>query len=420
MIDKAAGEEEGRRPLTGVRVIEVGLMHAGPIATGMLEALGAEVIKVEGVKSGDPARPMDKTYGQDGKLLEGRSAIFESYNSGKKSISLDLKHPEGRRLLHALVAKSDVFLQNMRAATAVSLGIDFNSLLVHNPKLVYASISGFGPSGPDATRPGLDPVGVARSGMMAALCGGSHMPPYLPPTAVADRMAGILASYGILAGLFARDQTSQPQQIESSLLGGAMWLGHMNLQYSLFKGEELFPAPSVETPLYTAYRCEDGCWIVIWIQNERAWSAFAQAIDMVPLATDPRFATAKVRNDNRRALADLLVKRFAEKTCPAWEQILARYPDLVFQPVRKPTEVGSDPQVLANGYVVEVNHPELGIVKRMALPLHVNGAPIGGFAKPAPRLGADSFDVLSTVLGLGDAEIRALEASGVTGGARGA
>ncbi len=404
----------GDKPLSGVRVVEVSLMHAGPIATGMLGALGAELIKVEGISSGDPARPMEKTYGQDGRLLEGRSAIFESYNSGKKSVSIDLKNPDGIKLLYEIVKKSDVFLHNMKAETAVKLGIDFASLCKHNPKIVYASVSGFGPSGPDATRPGLDPVGVARSGMMAALCGGSHMKPYLPPTAVADRMAGIMASYGILAALIARDRTGKPQKVESSLLGGSMWLGHMNLQYAFFKGEELLPAPSEETPLYTAYQCSDSRWMVIWIQNERAWPAFCSALELAPLATDPRFVNPKARNENPLALAEILKKRMAEKTSLEWEKILAQHPDLVFQPVRIPTEVSEDPQVRANGYVVEVHHPELGMVKRMALPLHLNGAPIGGFDRPAPRLGEHTVEVLTDVLGLSGAQIDALAAKGAT------
>lgn len=407
------------KPLSGVRVVEISLMHAGPIATGMLGAMGAELIKVEGIASGDPARPMEKTYGQDGKLLEGRSTIFETYNSGKKSVSIDLKNPDGIKLLYELVKKSDVFLHNMKAETAVKLGIDFATLCKQNPKIVYASVSGFGPSGPDATRPGLDPVGVARSGMMAALCGGSHMKPYLPPTAVADRMAGIMASYGILGALIARDRTGKPQQVESSLLGGSMWLGHMNLQYAFFKGEELLPAPSEETPLYTAYQCSDGRWMVIWIQNERAWPAFCTALDLAPLATDARFANARARNENRLALAEILKKRMAEKTSLEWEKILAQHPDLVFQPVRVPTEVSEDPQVRANGYVVDVLHPELGMVKRMSLPLHLNGAPIGGFDKPAPRLGEHTLEVLTGVLGLSNAQIDELAAKGATTGATG-
>src|SRR5579871_6220388 len=193
------------KPLAGVRVIEVSLMHAGPVATNMLGALGAELIKVEGLHSGDPGRNLEKSYAQDGRLLPGRSVNFEAYNSGKKSVSLDLKNPEGLKLLHALVTNADVFLHNMRADTAKKLGFDYETLLEHNPRLVYAAISGFGPYGPDAARPGLDPVGMARSGLLVALSGGSHNRPMLPPTASSDRMAGIMTSYGILAGLYARD-----------------------------------------------------------------------------------------------------------------------------------------------------------------------------------------------------------------------
>jgi crotonobetainyl-CoA:carnitine CoA-transferase CaiB-like acyl-CoA transferase len=413
-MDQATTASRPAGPLAGVRVVEVSLMHAGPVATCMLGALGAELIKVEGISAGDPARTLERSYAQDGSFLPGRSVNFESYNSGKKSISLDLKHPDGIRLLYELVAKSDVFLHNMRQETAKKLGFDFDDLVKHNPKLVFATISGFGPYGIDSARPGLDPVGMARSGLLTAISGGSQRQPVLPPTAASDRMAGIMTAYGILAGLYARDHTGEPQRIDSSLLGGAMWLGQMNLQYALFKGEELVPAPREDTPLYTVYRCADQRWIAMWVNNERAWPAFCRALGVAHLLDDPRYATHRVKDEHCHELADILGEAFARKTSREWNDILKQSPDIVFSLVQVPTELHQDPQIMANGYIVEVEHPEAGLVRRVALPLHVNGAAVGGFLDPAPRLGEHSAEILSSILGLDEAAIGRLAAAGVT------
>ncbi len=401
-------------PLAGVRVIEVGLFHAGPIATAMLGALGAEVIKIEDPKKGDPVRSATSIYGQDSSFLNDRSAAFEAYNSGKKSVILDMSKSEGRRVLHALVAKSDIFLHNMRAETATKLEIDFEALVRHNPKLVYASVSGFGPDGADSRRPGLDPVGMARSGLMSVVSGGSHMRPFLTPAGIADRMAGLLAACGILACLQARDHTGKPQKVESSLLGGAMWLGHLNLQIALFKGFELLPPAPETTPLFTTYKCADGRWLFISVLDDAAWPPLCVALDKPSLVSDPKFIDATARKTNRGDLAILLEQTFAAKTSKEWEIILATQPALIFQAVNTPTEIGDDPQILANEYIVAVDHPEKGPIKRMALPLHHNGKPLGGFLDPSPRHGESSSDVLASVLGMTADEIKALQASGIT------
>src|SRR5262249_51402625 len=182
--------DTGALPLSGARVIEFGLFHAGPTCAAMLGALGAEVIKVENPKRGDPARGLVRLYGQDCTLPGGRSIPFETYNGGTTSVPLDLAHPQGRRLFYALVAKADVFVHNVRAEAAAALHIDYETLLGHNPRLVYASVSGFGPGGPEARRPGLDPVGLGGPGVMSGLRGGGHKPPVLPPLGMADPQAG--------------------------------------------------------------------------------------------------------------------------------------------------------------------------------------------------------------------------------------
>jgi len=398
-------------PLSGARVIEFGLLHAGPTCAAMLGALGAEVIKVENPKRGDPARGLVRLYGQDCTLPGGRSIPFETYNGGKKSVTLDLAHPEGRRVFYALIAKADVFVHNVRAEAAAALHIDYETLLGHNPRLVYASVSGFGPGGPEARRPGLDPVGLARSGLMSVLSGGSHKPPILPPMGMADHMAGVMAAYGVLAGLLARDRTGAPQRVESSLLGGAMWLGQLNLQYSLFSGKELLPLDHSSDPLLNSYRCRDGRWIFIAAPAERAWPALCAGLGLDALAADPRFRDFEARWANRAALVTLLEERFVGRAAADWALDFAKQPELVFEVVRRPTDIGSDPQVLANGYVAATDHPELGRAQRVAFPLHLNGVPAGG-AEAAPAHGQHTEEILMSVLGLSWEELAALRERG--------
>jgi crotonobetainyl-CoA:carnitine CoA-transferase CaiB-like acyl-CoA transferase len=398
-------------PLSGMRVIEFGVFHAGPTGAAMLGALGAEVIKVEELRKGDPARGIRHLFGQDGTLPGGRSVPFETYNGGKKSLAINLAHAAGRRVFYTLIAKADVFIHNVRAETASALQIDYETLLGHNPRLVYASVSGFGPSGPEARRPGLDPVGLARSGLMSVLSGGSHKPPILPPMGMADHMAGILVSYGVLAGLLARDRTGAPQRVESSLLGGAMWLGQLNLQYALFSGKELLPLDHASDPLLNSYQCQDGRWIFIAALSERGWPALCAGLGLERLASDPRFRDSEARWANRAALITLLEERFAGRAAGDWALDLAQQPELVFEVVCRPTDIGSDPQVVANGYVAETNHPELGRTKRVAFPLHLNGALAGGVAA-APGHGQHTEEILRSVAGLSREEVVALREQG--------
>lgn len=247
--------------------------------------------------------------------------------------------------------------------------------------------------------------------MMAVLSGGSGKPPILPPMGMADHMAGILAAFGVLAALIARDQTGAPQRVESSLLGGAMWLGQLNLQYSLFSGKELLPLDRSSDPLLNSYRCADGRWIFIAAPSERAWPALCAALGIETLASDPRFRNFEARWMNRVELHSLLEERFASRSSLQWAGDLSNRTGVVFEIVRSPTEMGADPQVLANGYVIETEHPEIGRAKRIALPLHVNGNPClaGG---PAPVHGLHTEEVLMSVTGLTWPEIDALRSRG--------
>jgi CoA:oxalate CoA-transferase len=404
--------DQGARPLSGIRVVEFGLFHAGPICTAMLGAMGAEVIKVEDPRKGDPARGLVRLYGQECILSGGRSIPFETYNASKKSVTLNLAEADGRRLLYALIEQSDVFVHNVRAESARAMQIDYDTLLRYNSRLVYASISGFGPNGPETSRPGLDPVGLARSGLMTALSGGSQKPPILPPMGMADHMAGILAAYGVLSALFARDKTGAPQRVESSLIGGALWLGQLNLQYALFTGKELLPLDHSSDPLLNSYQCKDHRWIFVAAATERAWPALCAGLGLERIATDPRFCDFNVRWTNRTELFDLLDERFAERSASEWAADFSRQPHLIFEIVRSPSEIANDPQLLNNGYIVEQADSGAAGAKRIAFPLHLNGATTTAPVN-APAHGQHTEEILMALARLSWEEISALRQRGI-------
>lgn len=396
------------QPLAGIRAVEVGFFHAGPIATGMLGSLGAEVIKIEDPKSPDPVRISRRLYGQDASLPNGSTTAFEAYNAGKKGIALNLKHPEGMKVLHRLLAKSDVFLHNIRGDAADRLGIDYDSLVKVKPDLVYAALSGFGPQGAESKRPGLDPVGLARSGALTVVSGGSRREPFLPASGLADRISGMVLGFGIVSALLARDRTGKPQKVETSLIGGAMWLAHLNLQHALLKGAELLPTNPSQEPLLSNYQCADQRWIFIAAMVGEAWKDLFLGLEMPELLGDARFETTESRWQNRADMAKILIGRFASKSSDYWVESFSRQPNLVFERVQRPTDIADDPQLLTNNYLVELDDAKLGRHKRIALPLHVNGRP-GGRVAPSPGVGQHTTEVLGSLLGMGAAEIEALK-----------
>lgn len=399
------------QPLAGIRVIEVGLFHAGPTATGMLASLGAEVIKVEDPIGADPVRKAKRLYGQDASLANGSTTAFEAYNAGKQGITLNLKHPEGRKVLYRLVEKADVFLHNMRGETAAKLGIDFDSLVKVKPNLVFGTLSGFGPQGAESKRPGLDPVGLARSGAMTVVSGGSKRDPFLPASGVVDRVSGMVVGFGIVSALLARDRTGKPQKVEGSLVGGGLWLAHLNLQHALFKNAELSPTDHSQEPLLSCYQCADQRWIFIAAMTGELWAELFRGLELPELVQDERFANAEIRWQNRADMAKILIGRFASKPSDYWLKSFATQPNLIFERVQRPTDIANDPQLLANNYLVEIDDAKLGRNKRIAFPLHINGKPAGRVA-PSPGHGEHTAKVLGSLLGMSAAEIEALKKDG--------
>jgi len=216
------GEKTRVGMLQGIRVLELTIWQQAPAAGLLLGALGAEVIKIEVPGIGDPARGVTGIGGKSQTLKSGRNLYFEANNLNKRSITLNLKEQKGRDILYKLVAESDVFLHNLRKDVPARLGADYATLKKHNPKLIYAAASGYGPEGPDAGRPAFDPVGLARSGFMSAV-GEPGMPPLLIGGGFADRIGATVLALAILGALVARERLGIGQEIETSLLGSMIY-----------------------------------------------------------------------------------------------------------------------------------------------------------------------------------------------------
>ena len=387
--------------LQGIKVIDWTIWQFGPIASTMLGDLGADVIKVESL-DGDPGRTVFAAGGVDRSLPGGRNAYFEANQRNKRSIALDLKQPEGIEVVYKLVCDSDVFVQNFRKGVAERLGLGYEKIREINPMIIYGSGSGYGPEGPDSDLPALDSAAQARSGLMYAT-GPDGAEPYPVQGVVGDQIGGITLSWGILAALVARSIHGVGQRVDTSHLSSSIWLQGLAVSMGLLtehkpKSEINLSASTGRTdaynPLANFYKCKGGRWIMLAnFQADRYWPSFAKAVDIEELVDDPRFVDTYTRGDNRHELIRILDEKFADKTYEEWESILNESGDFIFSPVRHLSELKDDPQVIANGYITEVEHPVLGRIKLADHPIRYSETP-HSIRSVAPELGQHTEEVL--------------------------
>jgi len=400
-------------PLDGIRVIDWTIWQQGPVCSTMLADLGAEVIKIEERGTGDPGRHLASLGGAG--LAERPNFYFEANNRNKKSLVLDLKQPEATQLLRELVARSDVFVQNFRKGVAERLGLGYASLREHNPKLIYASATGYGPQGPDSGDPSFDYLALARSGIMLAT-GEPNMPPLGIAGGVADQMGAVMLAYGVLAALLARERHDVGQEVDASHLSSMMWLQGLSLSCLLTLG---VPFPRVFrsqafNPLWNHYRCGDERWIALgMLQSDRYWADFAQAIGRPELAGDERFRDAEARAAHAEACIAILDEVFATQPRADWiEQLRRAEGDFIVTVVNAPADLPEDPQVRANDYVVDFEHPQHGKTRVLGVPVRLGETP-GSVRAPAPELGQHTEEILLDVLGYDWERITALRERGV-------
>ena len=396
-------------PLEGIRVLDWTIWQQGPVATAMLGDLGAEVIKVEERLGGDPGRGLKRVRGMSTELPGGRNFYFENNNRNKKGITLNLKKEGGREVLCRLAARSDVLVQNMRTGVAERLGLDYPSLVKHNPRLIYAHASGYGPRGPEAREPAFDYLGLARSGVMLAV-GEPGMPPLSFVGGLADQMGAIVLAYGVIVALLARERYGIGQEVDVSHLGSMIALQGLNVAAVCLLGKELprQPRASAFNPLWNHYQCQDGRWLALaHLQSDRYWEPFCQAIGRGDLARDPRYSNAQKREEHATVLVAILDQVFAQRPAQEWVKLLKEKGDFILTPVNSVADLPADPQVIANSYIVERDHPVIGRTKEVGLPVQFSRTP-GSLRLPAPELGQDTEQVLTDIAGYTWEEVETL------------
>ncbi len=386
-------------PLTGIRIIDWTIWQQGPVATQMLADLGAEVIKIEERDKGDPGRGIVAVSGGS-TSRGGRNFYFEANNKHKQSIALDLKQTEAREIVYRLAAKSDVFVQNFRKGVAARLGLDYETLKKHNPKLIYASASGYGPEGPDSGEPSFDYLGQARSGVMNAIGVDGSTPTYIFG-GIADQMGAVMIAYGILAALLARERYGVGQEVDASHLGSMMALQGLNVVARTFTGKEFHrnTRANAFNPLWNHYRCADSKWLCLgMLQPDRYWKDFCTAVGRPDLINDPKFADMRTRGQNAADLIAILDVVFATKTREEWMKILKQGGDFIYTVVNSVADLPDDPQVQANNYLVEHEVPGLGTIKLLGMPVKLSETP-GDARGHAPELGEQTEMILTEMLG---------------------
>ncbi|HEY9477715.1 MAG TPA: CaiB/BaiF CoA-transferase family protein [Microbacteriaceae bacterium] len=389
--------------LSGLLVLDLTRILSGPFATMTLADLGADVVKVEQPGAGDDTR----AWGPPSQ--GGEAAYFLSINRNKRSLAVDLKSPEGRAAVWKLALKADVLVENFRPGTAARLGFGFEEVSAANPGLVYASISGFGQTGPDAGRAGYDAIAQARSGIMS-VTGEADGPPVRVGVSSADLTAGMWATIGILAALHEKQRTGRGQWVDISLLDGSVaWLTYVSSGYfASGKIPQRYGSAHPTIAPYQAFASSDG-YVMVAVGNDGLWRRYAGAIGRPELADDDRFTTNAERVRHRDVLIPLLAHIMATRTTKDWVDAL-NSAGVPVGPIQTVDEALADPQVLARGMVAEVQHPTAGALNLVNCPIHLTRTP-AQVRTPPPLLGQHTDEVLSE-LGFDDATIASMHAAG--------
>jgi CoA:oxalate CoA-transferase len=372
-------------PLSGVKVVDLTRILSGPFCTMMLADMGADVVKVEGPRDGDPVRKL-------GTIVDGMSWYFAAFNRNKRSVALDLRSDEGMELLEQMLARADVLVENYRPGVLAEMGLTESRLKEINPRLIVASINGYGATGPYAERPAFDFVIQAMSGLMS-VNGTPESGPLRSGTPITDIMAGLYAAFGVVCALRARNQNQSGQRVEASMLGAIMSTFAYMASDHLATGK--LPVPTgndhpIAAP-YGLFTASDG-EIAVAPSTEAVLDRFLDAIGLPALREDPRFATNPLRMQNRKALNELVNRQVITDTQATWVRRLnaAGVPCGLVQNMKQAL---SDPQVLHQEFVIEVEHPGHGPVKMIGFPVKLSDTPCEA-RLPAPGHGAHTQEVL--------------------------
>ena len=399
-----------QRPLEGTRILDFTIWQQGTYATAMLADLGADVVKIEERASGDPGR-----FAWVHPEL-GLSSYFEAHNRGKRSIAIDLKRAEGRGVFLRLAAEADVVVTNFRIAAVERLGLGYDAVSAVNPRIVYVQASGFGPAGPDADAGAFDFLAQARGGF-ASTNGEPDDPPLPTQVPIADQVGALHAAIAILTGLVSRNVTGVGLKLDTSLLGSQISLQAFDIAAHLFSGK-LRPRAyrGGSRPFWREYRAGDGTWFVIGMLLDRAWDDICRIIGRADLIDDPRFDTfARRAGVNAEALIAILDEAFLTAGAREWVDRLNAV-GMFAAVIQDYAEVAADPQVVANSYVHDVEHPGHAPVRMPGIGMSIGGEPVT-ITHLAPHHGEHTEEVLLQAGYTWD-EIAQLTAAGVVGPAR--
>ena len=392
-------------PLSGVKVIELAHIMAGPTCGLMLADMGADVIKVEKVPGGDDSRrflPPD---------IDGESAAFMMMNRNKRGIAVNLKEGGGKEVLKRLLKTADVVIENYRIDTMDRLGLGYDDLKKENPGLIYCAISGFGRTGPYAERGGFDLIAQGMSGLMSITGEGPGRPPVKMGAPITDITAGILAAMAVSAAYVHKLKTGEGQKIDTSLFEAGIVHTYWQSAIGLATGTAPGPLGSAH-PLngpYQAFQTADG-WLTLGAANQKNWLRLLEVLDAPEIADDPRFRENSDRMTHLMELESLLNEIFIRHSTEDWVSRLEAA-GVPAGPVLNVNQMHEDPHARARDMIVEVPHSRLGLVKTIGLPVKFSATP-GKVATGAPVYGQHSREVLAEY-GFGESEIEKLIASGV-------
>ncbi len=396
-------------PLSGLRVLDLTRVLAGPTCAQMLGDLGADIIKIERPGAGDDTR------GFAPPTIPGtqESAYFVGVNRNKRSVTLDIATPDGQAIIRRLLAGCDMLVENFKTGALSKYGLAYEQLHPEFPGLVYCSITGFGQTGPYAKRPGYDSLVQAMGGVMS-LTGEPDGMPQKVGVPVADLFAGLYGCIGVLAALRHKERTGQGQQVDIGMLDTHVaWLANQGMNY-LATGEnpERLGNQHPNIVPYQVFATADG-HIVLSIGNDPTFRRFCEAFDLSHLLADERFASNAARVRNRALVTDTLAPVLAANSTRWWAERLERL-QIGCGPINRLSEVFADPQVQARGAVIEMPHAEAegGRVKLIANPVRLSETPVQYRIAP-PSLGEHTDEVLRELLRLGASEIAELRAKGV-------
>ena len=400
-----------RLPLDGYMILDLSVMTAGPVSTMLLGDLGADVIKVEEPKRGDLARDLGNQF------VNGESVQFLSQNRNKRSLRLDLKSPAGRAVFLRLAKNADVIVENFRPGTVDRLGIGYDAVVAVNPKIIYASASAFGQSGPYAAWPANAPIVQAVAGLMD-MTGEPGGLPVRVGAPLPDFGAAAMLAFGISTALLHRERTGVGQQLDTSLLAAALFSTIPRDGETMRSGKSPARLGSGHPTMvpYRNYEGSDGAYFFAACFTEKFWTNLCGALGKLELATDERFNNNTRRTANRHLIDAILEDAFVTQPAAHWVKTLsdADVPCALVQDYH--TALTTDPQVRHIGAVVHMTHPVAGELTNLANPVNLHGTP-AQMRRPPPVLGEHTEEVLAEH-GFGAGEVAELLAAGVVRGSR--